>query len=197
MKVIGMADTTFARYDMAAAAMNELKNTGRGGGFRFERCTVPGIKDLPVACKKLIEERGCDIVMALGMPGAAEKDRVCAHEASTGLIQVQILTNTHIIEVFVHEDEGADGKELAWLADSRAREHATNVYYLLFKPERLTRMAGTGQRQGFADAEPLGTVGGKKPSMQTGNGYGNPKNPGSGTQSKISSGTGSHSTGGH
>jgi len=99
VKTIGIADTTFARFDMAGAAIDELKNTGRGGGFRIERYTVPGIKDLPVACKKLIEERGCDIVMALGMPGAAEKDRVCAHEASTGLIQVQILTSTHIIEV--------------------------------------------------------------------------------------------------
>jgi riboflavin synthase len=157
VKIIGIADTTFARFDMAGAAINELGNTGRGGGFRIERYTVPGIKDLPVACKKLIEERDCDIVMALGMPGAAEKDRVCAHEASTGLIQVQILTNTHIIEVFVHEDEGKDGKELAWLAERRAREHATNTYYLLFNPGKLKKLAGTGQRQGFADAGPLGS----------------------------------------
>jgi len=30
---------------------------------------VPGVKDLPVASKILIEERGCDLVMALRMPG--------------------------------------------------------------------------------------------------------------------------------
>ena len=110
MKIIGIADTTFARYDMAGAAINEMKNTGRGGGFRIERYTVPGIKDLPVACKKLIEEKGCDIVMALGMPGAAEKDKVCAHEASTGLIQVQVLTNTHIIEVSSTKTKGRMGR---------------------------------------------------------------------------------------
>ena len=67
MKLIGIADTTFARVDMGAAAIDELQRTGTG--FKVVRYTVPGVKDLPVACKKLIEERGCDIVMALGMPG--------------------------------------------------------------------------------------------------------------------------------
>jgi riboflavin synthase len=109
-----------------------------------------------VACKRLFEDRGCDIVIALGMPGAEPIDKMCAHEASTGLIQVQILTNRHIIEVFVHVDEAATDDELAWLAEHRAREHAVNAYDLLFRPERLTRMAGTGQRQGFEDAGPAG-----------------------------------------
>jgi len=153
MKTIGIADTTFARFDMASAAINELERTGTG--FRIERYTVPGVKDLPVACKILIEKKGCDIVMALGMPGPAEKDKMCAHEASTGLIRAQLMTNTHIIEVFVHADEAKDDKELASLADNRTREHAVNVYDLLFRPERLRRNAGTGQRQGFADEGPL------------------------------------------
>jgi riboflavin synthase len=153
MKIIGIADTTFARYDMGASAIDELEHTGTG--FSIERYTVPGVKDLPVACKKLIEERNCDIVMALGMPGPQQKDKMCAHEASTGLIRAQLMTNTHIIEVFVHEDEASDDKELAFLADKRAREHAINVYDLLFRPESLTRRAGTGLRQGFADAGPV------------------------------------------
>ena len=150
MKVIGVADTTFARVDMASAVIHELKQTGTG--FKIERSTVPGVKDLPVASKILIEEKDCDIVIALGMPGAADIDKVCAHEASTGLIQVQLLTNHHIIEVFVHEDEAKNEKELAWLADRRAREHAVNAYDLLFHPERLQKKAGSGQRQGFDDA---------------------------------------------
>jgi riboflavin synthase len=154
MKRIGIADTTFARFDMASAAIDELKRTGTG--FKVERYTVPGVKDLPVASKKLIEEKGCDIVIALGMPGGTEIDKVCAHEASTGLISVQVLTNTHIIEVFVHEDEAESEKELAWLAERRAREHAVNAYDLLFRPERLQSAAGTGQRQGFEDAGSLG-----------------------------------------
>jgi riboflavin synthase len=147
---IGIADTTFSRVDMASHAIDELGATGTG--FVIERYTVPGVKDLPVACKKLIEERGCDIVMALGMPGAEAIDKMCAHEASQGLIQVQILTNTHIIEVFVHMDEAGDDRELAWLTERRTREHAVNTYDLLFSPERLTKPAGTGQRQGFPDA---------------------------------------------
>jgi len=153
VKTIGIADTTFARFDMASAAVNELERTGTG--FRIERYTVPGVKDLPVACKILIEEKGCDIVMALGMPGPADKDKMCAHEASTGLIRAQLMTNKHIIEVFVHMDEAKDDKELAFLAESRTREHAVNVYDLLFRPDNLRRRAGTGQRQGFADAGPL------------------------------------------
>ncbi|MGI5964588.1 MAG: riboflavin synthase [Candidatus Methanomethylophilaceae archaeon] len=153
MKLIGIADTTFARYDMGRAAINELEKTGTG--FRIVRYTVPGIKDLPVACKKLIEEKNCDIVMALGMPGPMQKDKMCAHEASTGLIRAQLMTDRHIIEVFVHEDEATDDRELAALADARSREHAINAYDLLFRPERLTARAGTGQREGFKDAEPV------------------------------------------
>jgi riboflavin synthase len=150
MKIIGIADTTFARVDMGGEAIAELK--AQGSGFRVERYTVPGVKDLPVACKKLFDERKCDIVIALGMPGAQPIDKVCAHEASTGLIQVQLMTNRHIIEVFVHEDEARDARELKKLALKRAREHALNAYDLLFRPGKLEKMAGTGQRQGFADA---------------------------------------------
>jgi len=150
---VGICDTTFARYDMGGAAIDELKK--HATGIRIIRRTVPGIKDLPVACKKLIEEEGCEMVMALGMPGPQEKDKVCAHEASTGLIQAQLMTNTHILEVFVHEDEEDDPEELKALADNRAREHAQNLIMMLFKPDRLTRQAGMGLREGKPDAGPL------------------------------------------
>ena len=148
---IGVADTTFARVNMGAIAVDELR---RHASLAIERSTVPGMKDLPVACKKLIEERRCDLVMALGMPGGKDKDRMCAHEASQGLILCQLMTNRHIIEVFVHEDEAADDAELAWLAEQRTREHAENAVKLLLRPRDLEREAGTGQRQGFADAGP-------------------------------------------
>jgi riboflavin synthase len=138
---------------MGGCAINELKK--QGTGFRIERYTVPGIKDLPVACKKLFEEEDCDIVMALGMPGPKAIDKQCAHEASSGLIQVQLLTNRHIIEVFVHEDEAKDDKELRWLADRRSREHAENTYNLLFKPDIMTKKAGKGLREGFEDTGPI------------------------------------------
>ena len=49
MKIIGIADTTFARSDMGGAAIEELKTMGTG--FKIIRYTVPGIKDLPVASK--------------------------------------------------------------------------------------------------------------------------------------------------
>jgi len=151
MKRVGILDTTFARYDMAKAAMDELKQLC---SLKFIRRTIPGIKDLPVAAKQLFDE-GCDLVMAFGMPGAAPIDKQCAHEASLGLIWAQLLTNKHVIEVFVFEDEAASEKELADLAERRAREHARNVYRLLFKPDELTKLAGTGQREGGPDAGPL------------------------------------------
>ncbi len=152
MHKVGIADTTFSRINMGKIAIDELK---KNASVQIERYTVPGVKDLPVACKKLIEEKGCGIVIALGMPGSQEIDKICAHEASQGIIQAQLMTNTHIIEVFVHEDEAKDEKELAWLMEKRTREHAQNVIKLLFYQEQLQREAGTGQRQGFADVGPI------------------------------------------
>ena len=73
--------------------------------------------------------------MALGMPGGKEKDKLCAHEASQGLIMCQLMTNRHIIEVFVHEDEAKDDAELAWLAERRTREHAENAVNSPFTPK--------------------------------------------------------------
>jgi riboflavin synthase len=104
MDRIGVVDTMFARYDMGAEAVDELKQCP-GFGERFEvlHRTVPGFKDLGVACKKLIEQDGCAIVVALGMPGKAAIDQVCAHEASQGIMLAQLLTTTHVLEVFVHE----------------------------------------------------------------------------------------------
>ncbi len=55
MRLIGIADTTFARWDMGGSAIDELKTLGTG--FKLIPYTVPGIKDLPVACKKLIDEQ--------------------------------------------------------------------------------------------------------------------------------------------
>jgi len=136
---------------MARAAIDELNQLC---SVKVERRTVPGIKDLPVEAKRLLDE-GNDIVMALGMPGAEPIDKQCAHEASLGLITAQLMTNKHIIEVFVYADEAKSEKELAILVENRAREHAKNVYRLLFKPEELTKMAGTGQREGAPDAGPL------------------------------------------
>ena len=150
---IGIADTAFARYDMGKAAIDELKQNMPGIGI--VRYTVPGIKDLPVAAKKLLEEKNCDLVMAFGMPGKTETDTMCANQASLGLIQAQLLTNRHIIEVFVFETEAEKEKDLAKLMDRRAREHALNALNLLYQPASLIKQAGTGQRQGGAD---VGTI---------------------------------------
>jgi len=65
------------------------------------------------------------------------------------------MTNKHIVEVFVHEDEAKSEEELAILTERRIREHVHNVIKLLFHPEKLIKDAGMGKRQGFEDAGPL------------------------------------------
>ncbi|HEY1829122.1 MAG TPA: riboflavin synthase [Acidimicrobiales bacterium] len=156
MDKIGVVDTMFARYDMGGEAMKELSECpGYGTTFEVIRRTVPGFKDLAVEAKKLIEEDGCRIIVALGMPGKAEVDKVCAHEASTGIMNAQLMTNTHILEVFVHEDEADDPATLATVFRNRSRDHARNAYQMLYEPEALTTRAGQGVRQGFENAGPL------------------------------------------
>ena len=156
MDRIGVVDTMFARYDMGAEALDELAQCpGYGTRSRSMRRTVPGFKDLAVACKQLIEDEGCRIVVALGMPGKAKVDKVCAHEASTGIMLAQLMTSTHILEVFVHEDEDDDPATLAVVFVNRSREHARNAYWMLYEPEQLIAQAGQGVRQGYADAGPL------------------------------------------
>ena len=150
---IGICDTTFARFDMAAVAIDELKNNATD--LTIIRETVPGVKDLPVTAKILIEEENCDIVMALGMPGPMEKDKMCAHEALTGLINAQLMTNTHILEVFVHENEEENPKELKKLAENRAREHARNLIKMMFHPKIMRKEAGMGVREEKENANPL------------------------------------------
>ena len=140
MLKIGVCETTFARFEMGAAAIDELKKYA--SDIKIIHSVVPGVKDLPVASKKLIEEEDCEIVMALGMPGPMEKDKMCAHEASTGLIRAQLMTNKHILEVFVHEDEEDNEKDLKILAETRAREHAQNLIKMMFKPKQFSKEAG-------------------------------------------------------
>ncbi len=154
MKRIGIVDTTFARYDLAKAAVDELKENETR--IKILRRTVPGIKDLAVVCKDLLDGE-CDACMALGMPGPDPKDKASAQVASQGIALAQLQTKKHVLEVFVHEDEATDEKELARLCERRAREHAQNLLKLLFHPEKLTKKAGTGQREGFPDAGPLRT----------------------------------------
>ena len=82
-----------------------------------------------------------------------------------GSLCAQLMTNTHIIEVFVHEDEAKDDTRTCMACRKRTREHAVNAVKLVLYPKELEKDAGTGQRQGFEDSGParqyeycLGTV---------------------------------------
>lgn len=152
MKKIGIADTTFARVDMARFAVDIIK---KNSDAKIVRYTVPGFKDLPVACKKLIEEDKCDIVVALGWAGKASIDKTCAHEAALGLQDVQLMMNKHVLEVFVFSDEAKTDKEIYEIAKNRVEKHALNAIALLKGKTELTKYAGMGRRQGKEDEGPI------------------------------------------
>ncbi len=155
---IGVADTTFARIDMFKAvekAFADCQKQDSSLEIEIVRYTVPGIKDLAVACKSLLTNNKCDIALALGMPGAMPVDKMCSHEASFGIQQAQLMTEKHILEVFVHTDEENDPKALCALAHDRAYKHAHNALALLKGRETLTRFAGKGLRQGKQHAGSL------------------------------------------
>jgi len=145
---IGIADTTFARVNMADFAIDIIKKNSK---YKIERYTVPGIKDLPVACKILFEKYKCDIILALGMASPKPVDKQCSHEATLGLQEVQLFENKHILEVFVHMDEAKNDKETYKIAKNRTEKHALNAIALLKSKTALTKNAGKGIRQGKSD----------------------------------------------
>jgi riboflavin synthase len=152
---IGVVDTTFARWDMGAAALDELARLKRPGEtFETARAVVPGIKDLPVAALRLLRE-GCDLVIACGMVGGAAIDKTCATVADQGIQQAQLMAGKPILGVFVYSEEAEDEAGLVRLMEARTRGHALNAYLMLLHPEEMAGRAGTGRRQGAADEGPI------------------------------------------
>ncbi len=151
---VGIVDTTFARVDMGKVAEEVIKRELPSA--KVIRYTVPGIKDIPVAAKKLIEEFGCEGVITLGWVGKTLTDKLSYVVSSMSLQLVQLLTNKHVIDVTVHEDEAESDEELLRIAIDRASKHARNLVILLTKGgEGLRRYAGKGLRQGYPDIGPI------------------------------------------
>jgi len=148
----------FSRADMGEMALDEMKK--HFPDVEVVRRTVPGVKDLPVECKILLED-GCDSCMALGMVGGAPVDQVCAHEASSSIQQVKLMTGKHIIEAFVHENEAWSEQEFVEICNNRVRKHVHNAVLIVTSPETLVQFAGKGIRQGKNDEGPASTTGTK------------------------------------
>lgn len=149
---IGIVDTTFSRVNMGKVALETLAKEAPAA--EIHRVTVPGIKDLAAAARHFFD-KGTDAVIACGMVGPEDVDKTCGHEASLGLMQLRVHFGRPLLEVFVHMDEARSDGELRWLAEERTREHAINCAWMLYAPEKLIALAGTGQRQGFQDAGPV------------------------------------------
>ncbi len=148
-----MIDTTFSRVDMARPVIKVLQE--ELPDYRLIRHTVPGIKDLPGAAKRVLDQ-GCEAVITLGWVGSKEVDKYSYLAMSIGLIMVSLLTNKIVIDVTVHEDESNDPRELERIALSRAEAHARNLALMIREgPTALSRWAGKGRRQGYPDVGPL------------------------------------------
>jgi len=146
----GIADPTFSRVDMGSIAYKVIRS--EDDEAEIIRYTVPGIKDLPVASKRLLDE-GCDGVITLGWVGKTILDKYSYLATSIGLIMVQILTSKHVIDVTVHEDEADDEEKLKEIAIDRATKHAKNLVKLVKEGKNaLTKYAGKGLRQGYNNA---------------------------------------------
>ncbi len=150
-RCVGVIDTTFARVDMGSIAVNVLRK--KLPGYTIERITVPGIKDLPGAAKRLLDQ-SCDGVITLGWVGKREADKLSYIAMSVGLILVEVLSGKIIIDVTVHEDEAPDDpKRLREIAIDRVTKHAENLALLLKEgPKALVKYAGKGLRQGYEHA---------------------------------------------
>lgn len=151
--VVGIVDTTFARVDMAKYAIEIIEYNIPH--VKIIRYTVPGIKDIPVAAKRILEK--ADIAITFGWVGPNLIDKYSYLAMSLGLIFVQILSGKHIIDVTVHEDESDDPAKLREIAIDRTKKHAQNLITLLLKGyDGLTPYAGKGLRQGNPDVGPIG-----------------------------------------
>ena len=150
---IGIVDTTFSRVDMARYVIDELRKLAPSA--EIIRTTVPGIKDIPGALKRMIDRENPDGLIALGWVGPKDIDKLSYVAASIGIMLVSIITGKIIIDVTVHEDEAADPRELRKIAEDRARKHTRNLIYMLVDPNNLTKFAGMGLRQGGPDVGPI------------------------------------------
>ncbi|AAY80188.1 riboflavin synthase [Sulfolobus acidocaldarius] len=149
----GVADTTFSRIDMGAIAIKTI--TKEDPDAEIVRYTVPGIKDLPVAAKRLLDS-GCDGVITLGWVGKSMLDKYSYLAASIGLITTQIITSKHVIDVTIHEDEAEDEEQLKNIAIDRVTKHSINLVKLIRDGKNsLTPFAGKGLRQGYGNAGPI------------------------------------------
>jgi len=156
---VGIVDTMFARVDMYPFVLEAFKDAGWKP--EIVRRTVPGVKDMPVEALGMLNG-GCDIVITLAMGGGAQVDYTCVHESCASLQQVMLMTGKHVVDVVVHRNEAKNDAKLLSICRNRAYKHAINTYWLLNRPEELTKRAGTGERQGFENEGPVKAKRGKK-----------------------------------
>jgi riboflavin synthase len=146
---IGVIDTTFSNIDTASIAIKEIKRLANQVTIR--RYTVPGLRDIPLACKILIEREKCGIILATGMVSRKGAEKQVENQAVQGIMMVQLETGRHVITAFFDEHETRDKTKLYKIVVDRVRKHAQNSLKLLAVPESLTDFAGLGLRQGGKD----------------------------------------------
>ena len=150
---ICVVDTTFARIDMFKYFMETIKKEYPSA--EIIRQTVPGIKDIPGALKRLISKHKCNGAISLGWVGKELVDKFSYIAYSVGIIMLGILTEIPIIDVTIHEDEAESPEKLINIAIDRVKKHTRNLILLLTRPKELSKFAGSGLRQGYPNVGAL------------------------------------------
>lgn len=163
IKKLAIVDTTFSRINMGNVAISTIQDylkefsfqQGQNFEIDFIRRTVPGFKDLAVACLNLFEQENCDMALACGWVGGMPIDEKCGHEAALAIAQAQLIARKHILHIFVHESEADHQTDanikasiLSDIANNRVIEHTKNAIRMLCAPDSMLTRAGQGYRQG-------------------------------------------------
>jgi len=151
-RTIGVADTTYAEYDIAELAVEHVTENSEADISRY---TTPGFPELPVAARRLIERHDCDIVLACSMVDSHNMNKEYAQRATEGFLRVTLNHDVHILEVAVGKDEARTKQGLIPTIEDRVRGHVENALALLEGKDGLRLQAGAGRRQDGDDTGSL------------------------------------------
>lgn len=139
--VLGVVDTVNSRYDAGAHAERIL---GDERGVTVRRETVPDCSNLPLGCKRLVEDAGCDLVLALSVLENRRLPKTALRATYDKLLDVETETDTPILKVFAYEDEMRSADDVLELVENRIASYCADALAVVDESTDLTDAAGRG-----------------------------------------------------
>lgn len=118
--------------DLVRSLEDSARDTLKQAGVEnVEVVTVPGSFEIPLACKKVIEEKKVDGIIALGVivQGETHHAEEVARGCTDGLMQTQVETGAPIAHGILYVDSVEQAKERV----DRGKEAAKTLIQLLQK----------------------------------------------------------------